>query len=167
MVAARLFVLVVPRAAIALLFEAMGSVRHGQGFGRACRLLKTDEFSSVFAFRRSLRGRFYTLYYRPNELDTARLGVTVAKKLVKRANGRNLVKRITREVFRRQRESLPFYDLVIRLHTPVKTARRAELNMDVRQLLGRLPKNREVPPLPSLAETCSSRAIAPNRLRSE
>jgi len=117
--------------------------RHEQSFCRAYRLLKTDEFSSVFAFRRSLRGRFYTLYYRPNELDTARLGVTVTKKLVKRANGRNLVKRIVREVFRRQREKLPFYDLIVRLHAPVGTARRAELNMDIAQLLRRLSKNRE------------------------
>jgi len=115
----------------------------GQGFCHVYRLLKTDEFSSVFAFRRSLRGRFYTLYYRPNELATARLGVTVAKKLAKRANGRNLLKRIAREVFRRQRENLPSCDLVIRLHAPAGTARRAELNMDVRQLLGRLPGNRE------------------------
>jgi len=121
----------------------MDTGQPGQEFYRAYRLLKTDEFSSVFAFRRSLRGRFYTLYYRPNELDTARLGVTVAKKLVKRANGRNLVRRIVREVFRRQRECLPSCDLVIRLHAPTGTARRAELNMDVRQLLGRLPGNQE------------------------
>ena len=90
-----------------------------------------------------MKGRFYTLYYRPNELDTARLGITVTKKLVRRANGRNLVKRIAREVFRRQRENLPSCDLIIRLHASVGTARRAELNMDVRQLLGRLSKNRE------------------------
>ena len=112
-------------------------------FCRAYRLLKTDEFSSVFAFRRSLRGRFHTLYYRPTELDTARLGVTVAKKLVRRANGRNLIKRIVREVFRRQRESLPSCDLIIRLHAPVETARRAELNMDIKQLLKLLTKIRK------------------------
>jgi len=117
-------------------------MRPGQRFCHAYRLLKTDEFSSVFAFRRSLRGRFYTLYYRPNELDTARLGVTIAKKLVRRANKRNLLKRIAREVFRRQREKLPPCDLIVRLHAPAGTARRAELNTDVRQLLGRLPLNK-------------------------
>jgi ribonuclease P protein component len=142
-VAARSFAPAVQRAAIALPFEAVVPAQPGQGFCRTYRLLGTDEFSSVFAFRRSLRGRFYTLYYRPNELDTARLGVTVAKKLVKRANGRNLVKRIAREVFRRQRGNLPACDLVIRLHAPVGAARRAELNMDVRQLLGRLPGSRK------------------------
>jgi len=139
--AVRSFVPVVPKGGTALPFEAMRQARAGQGFCHAYRLLKTDEFSSVFAFRRSLRGRFYTLYYRPTELNTARLGVTVAKKLVKRANGRNLIKRIAREVFRRQRESLPPCDLIIRLHTPA--ARRVELNMDVRQLLSRLSGIRE------------------------
>ena len=133
----------VPRGGIASPFEGMVAEPSGQGFCRAFRLLKTDDFSSVFAFRRALRGRFYTLYYRPNELDTARLGVTVAKKLAKRANKRNLVKRIAREVFRQQRQNLPSCDLVIRLHAPTETATRAELNMDLRQLLGRLPGNRE------------------------
>jgi ribonuclease P protein component len=109
-----------------------------QGFRHAHRLHKTDEFSSVFAFRRILRGRFFMLHYRPNGLDTARLGVVVAKKLVKRANGRNLVKRITRELFRRRRENLPDCDLIVRLHAPVANTSRAELNQDLRHLLDRL-----------------------------
>jgi ribonuclease P protein component len=78
------------------------------------------------------------LHYRPNGLDTARLGVVVAKKLVKRANGRNLVKRITRELFRRQRVELPGCDMIVRLHAPITTISRAELNQDLRQLLDRL-----------------------------
>jgi ribonuclease P protein component len=141
-VAAQSFAPVAPRVAIASPFEAVLPGQPDQSFCRTCRLLKTDEFSSVFAFRRSFRGRFYTLYYRPNELDTARLGVTVAKKLVKRASGRNLIKRIAREVFRRQRENLPACDLIVRLHAPTGTASRAELNVDIKQLLSRLPKNR-------------------------
>ncbi len=87
-----------------------------------------------------MRGRFYMLHYRPNGLDTARLGVVVAKKLAKRANVRNLVKRIARETFRRHREALPAMDLVVRLHAPVATATRAELNLDLLTLLQRLPR---------------------------
>jgi len=103
-------------------------------------LHKTDEYSSVFAFRRALRGRFYMLHYRPNGLDTARLGVVVAKKLAKRANTRNLVKRIARECFRRNRESLPAVDMVVRLHASVATATRAEMNQDLLALFQRLPR---------------------------
>ncbi|WP_345795344.1 ribonuclease P protein component [Thauera sp. JM12B12] len=101
---------------------------------------KTDEYSSVFAFRRALRGRYYMLHYRPNALDTARLGVVVAKKLAKRANVRNLVKRIARETFRRHRQSLPAMDLVVRLHAPVAKATRSELHLDLLALLQRLPR---------------------------
>lgn len=87
-----------------------------------------------------MRGRFYMLHFRPNGLDTARLGVVVAKKLAKRANVRNLVKRIARETFRRHREALPAMDLVVRLHAPVATVTRAELNLDLLALLQRLPR---------------------------
>jgi ribonuclease P protein component len=111
-----------------------------QGFRSAHRLHKTDEFSSVFAFRRALRGRYYMLHFRPNDLDTARLGVVVAKKLARRANVRNLMKRIAREMFRRHRAGLPSMDLVVRLHAPVAGATRAELNADLLQLLNRLPQ---------------------------
>lgn len=131
--------LVAPKVVIALPFEAGGPARPDQSLCGAYRLQKTDEFSSVFAFRRALRGRFYTLHYRPNELGSARFGVTVAKKLVRRANGRNLVKRIAREVFRRQREDLPACDLVVRLHASIAGVRRAALHLDLRQLLKRLP----------------------------
>jgi len=87
-----------------------------------------------------LRGKYYMLHYRPNDLGTARLGVVVAKKLAKRANVRNLVKRIAREIFRRERVNLPAADLIARLHAPVALATRADLNRDLRQLLERLPR---------------------------
>ena len=131
---------VVPRVVTASPSEVTLPTSADQGFRSAHRLHKTDEYSSVFAFRRALRGRFYMVHYRPNELDTARLGVVVAKKLAKRANVRNLVKRIAREIFRRQRAELPAMDLVVRLNAPVAKATRAELNLDLLSLLQRLPR---------------------------
>jgi ribonuclease P protein component len=87
-----------------------------------------------------VRGRFYHLHYRPNGLDTARLGVAVAKKLAKRANTRNLVKRIARELFRRERASLPACDLIARLQVSPIGVSRAQLNQDLRTLFTRLPR---------------------------
>jgi ribonuclease P protein component len=80
------------------------------------------------------------LHYRPNGSESARVAVVVAKKVAKRANVRNLVKRIAREIFRRQRVLIPPYDLIVRLHAPVATATRAEMNQDLLQLLSRLPR---------------------------
>ena len=109
-------------------------------FRDAHRLRKTDEYSSVFAFRRALKGRWFIVHYRPNGLDTARLGVVVAKKLARRAHLRNLLKRIVRENFRKTRHALPPHDLVVRLHAKVDGAPRAMLNEDVGRLLARLPR---------------------------
>jgi ribonuclease P protein component len=106
----------------------------------AYRLRKTDEYSSVFAFRRALRGRFLSVHYRPNGLVTARLGVVVAKKLARRAVLRNLVKRITREAFRLQRNTLPRLDLVVRLSAPAAGVSRGAIREDLLGLLGRLPR---------------------------
>lgn len=43
---------------------------------------------------------------RPNDLDRARLGLAVSKKVCARATGRNRLKRVIRESFRRHQESL-------------------------------------------------------------
>jgi len=86
-------------------------------FARRYRLTKTDEFSSVFGFRKAIRGKLLMLHYqpRPDGLNDARLGVVVGKKLLKKAVDRNRIKRIVREQFRRERPSLPACDLIIRL----------------------------------------------------
>ena len=65
------------------------------------------------------------------------MGVVVAKKLAKRANVRNLVKRIVREQFRKIRVALTHQDLVVRLNAPVAQATRAMINDDVARLLER------------------------------
>lgn len=89
----------------------------GQGFSRQYRLTKTDEYSSVFDFRRAIRGKLFMLHYLPrNSPDAeARLGLVIGKKQLKRAVHRNLVKRLARENFRVRRAGLAGYDLVLRL----------------------------------------------------
>jgi ribonuclease P protein component len=88
-----------------------------QTFARRYRLTKTDEFSSVFGFRKAIRGKLLMLHYqpRPEGNSEARLGLVVAKKLLKRAVDRNKVKRVVREQFRLRLAGLPAVDLVIRL----------------------------------------------------
>lgn len=138
--AARFSPRVAPRAVIASQSEAAGEAPPDERFLDAYRLRKTDDYSSVFAFRRAVRGRFLTVHFRPNGLATARMGVVVAKKLARRAVLRNLVKRISREVFRMSRGGLPCLDLVIRLSAPALGASRIQLREDLLALLGRLPR---------------------------
>jgi len=88
-----------------------------QTFARRYRLTKTDEFSSVFGFRRAIRGKLLMLHYqpRPEGNTEARLGLVVSKKQLKRAVDRNRVKRVVREQFRLRLAGLPALDLVVRL----------------------------------------------------
>jgi ribonuclease P protein component len=122
--------LAAPRAASVWQFKPdSGEVT--QSFARRYRLTKTDEFSSVFGFRRAIRGKLLMLHHqpRPDGNTEARLGLVVGKKLLKLAVDRNTVKRIIREQFRRCRPGLPAVDLVVRLATkPVPLDRKLLAN---------------------------------------
>ena len=84
-----------------------------QGFSKTERLLKTDEFSSVFALRRSRNGRYVQVLLGEAQAHP-RLGLVVAKKVAKRAHERNYMKRVLREWFRLHKQQLPAQDIVVR-----------------------------------------------------
>lgn len=85
-------------------------------FERARRIVKTDEFSSVFRLRPVFKTAHLVLYARSNSLSHARLGVVVAKRFAPRAVTRNSVKRAVREGFRQSEwVSTLGLDCVVRL----------------------------------------------------
>jgi ribonuclease P protein component len=95
-----------------------GSVplRAQAAFPKAARLLKTDEFSSVFRLRPWRRTAHFVVYARPTGND-ARLGLVIGKKYAPRAVTRNLVRRLAREAFRLRRAEFGGWDVLLRLHT--------------------------------------------------
>jgi ribonuclease P protein component len=95
-----------------------GSVplRAQAAFPKAARLLKTDEFSSVFRLRPWRRTAHFVVYGRPTGND-ARLGLVIGKKYAPRAVTRNLVRRLAREAFRLRRAEFGGWDVLLRLHT--------------------------------------------------
>jgi ribonuclease P protein component len=109
-------------------------------FARARRIVKTDEFSSVFRLRPTQKTAHFVLYTRPNSLPHARLGVVAAKRFAPRAVTRNTIKRMTRELFRTS--SLAPVDCIVRLSRPVNTkdgpattrALKAELKVELARL---------------------------------
>jgi len=98
----------------------------GFGFPSRFKLKKTDEFSSVFSFRKRISGNVLAIHYMPNSLGYSRLGVVVGRKTAKRAVQRNYMKRTLRELFRRERATLGAVDLLIR---PLKAYGRQDFNM--------------------------------------
>lgn len=114
-------------------------------FPRQYRLTKTDEYSSVFGFKRAIRGKLFLLHYGPRKEagEPARLGLVIGKKLLKHAVQRNLVKRIAREQFRLMQPELPARDILFRLAVKLKKPDRREVAAEIVQLLGKL--HRESP----------------------
>jgi len=115
-----------PRAASAwllkpgiILFAAGVTGDRFQDYARDRRIVKTDEFSSVFRLRPVQRTAHFVLYIRTNQLAHARLGVVAAKRFAPRAVTRNTIKRVTRELFRQA--TLPAIDCIVRLSKPVNS----------------------------------------------
>jgi ribonuclease P protein component len=125
---------------VATAVSATPSGAGSHDFARARRIVKTDEFSSVFRLRPAQKTAHFVLYTRVNQLPHARLGVVVAKRFAPRAATRNTIKRVTRELFRIT--ALPPIDCMVRLSKAVNSksgpATTAQLKAELRVELARL-----------------------------
>lgn len=79
---------------------------------------------------------------RPEGNTEPRLGLVVAKKLLKRAVDRNKVKRVVREQFRLQLAGLPALDLIVRLAVKPVPLDSKLLAEDFLALLSKLQRSR-------------------------
>lgn len=112
-------------------------------FPKHYRLTKTDEFSSVFSFRKVLRSPHFLLHYRVRaveEAQGARLGLVVAKRFLRRSVDRNLIRRLAREHFRLLRHRLKPRDFILRLSAkpnPLNPLDRRAIAQEIRGLLNK------------------------------
>ena len=109
-------------------------------FRRSQRLLKAGDFASVFDNRLARGNAFFQLYVRPNSLGQARLGLIVAKKVAKRANRRNYIKRTVREWFRLQQHELADVDIVVRARQAYTREDRDEAMRALSALISKLAR---------------------------
>jgi ribonuclease P protein component len=79
-------------------------------------LKKTDEFSSVFSFRKRFSSSFFVVHYTPNQQQSVRIGFIVAKRVAKLAVDRNYMRRVMREYCRHALPSQLAADVVIQVH---------------------------------------------------
>lgn len=113
---------------------------------KPAKLIKTDDFSSVFNLRKRIAAPYLVMRFKPNSFHRPRLGLIVAKRTAKLAVKRNYMRRVLRELFRLNQHDLPSIDLVIQVQ---KTFEKAEFNVvkqEFEQLILRLTaKNIEKP----------------------
>ena len=89
-------------------------------FARLAKIVKTDDFSSVFNLRKRIASQHLVMRYRVNEANLPRLGLIVSKKTAKLAVQRNYMRRVLRDLFRLNQQRLPTVDLVIQVQKPFK-----------------------------------------------
>lgn len=117
----------------AIVISAIDIAQASNDFARIRRIVKTDEFSSVFRLRPVQRTAHFVLYARPNNLPNARLGVVAAKRFAPRAVTRNTIKRVTREVFRMA--NLINVDCIVRLSKPVNSKSGPATTVQLKRIL--------------------------------
>jgi len=84
-----------------------------QRFPRANRLTKPSDFTEVFKSPKRLDDGNFIILFKPNGLGRARLGLAISRKNIRLASARNRIKRIIRESFRRSKDELKGFDIVV------------------------------------------------------
>ena len=83
----------------------------GYRFNRDQRLVDAAQFRRVFESNYKLADSYWTILYRENGGEFARLGMAVSKKRARRSVDRSRLKRLVRESFRLR--ELPAVDIVV------------------------------------------------------
>ena len=82
-------------------------------FERRARLIKAEEYSSVFNKAHRSKDQYFTVLAKPKKQGCAKLGLAVSKKRAKKAVSRNRLKRIIRESFRLSQHTIARADYVV------------------------------------------------------
>jgi len=106
-----------------------------QTFPRAHRVRRRPDFQHAYDSGRRLQGKFMAMFVVPNGRTIDRLGVAVSRKLGNAAV-RNRMKRLTREVFRRNKMAVGL-DIVVVPRREMLDASFASLDADYRDILAR------------------------------
>jgi ribonuclease P protein component len=110
-------------------------------FPRTAKLIKTDDFSSVFNFRKRISGHYLAIHYQYNLLDRPRLGLIVSKKNARLSVTRNYMRRVLRELFRTQQERLTGLDMVVRTQHMFDRSHYALVKHEFHRLVAKLPND--------------------------
>jgi len=109
-------------------------------FPRSARLLTPADYSRVFEQATKSTDDCFTVLCRASEKGQSRLGLAIAKKSVKRAVDRNLIKRIIRESFRHHQTELKGLDFVVMARRGLAVEDRARLRTSLDKHWARVAK---------------------------
>lgn len=109
------------------------SIKSNQ-FTKKNRLLNKKDFNDVFSQAdKKFGNKSFLILLKKNNLENQRLGIIVSKVNIRKANQRNLIKRIIRESFRLNKEKMPCVDLVVLIKKEInqlKTKKEIRIEID-------------------------------------
>lgn len=89
--------------------------------------MHATDFDNVFEKGQRSADRFFTILFQSTALPHPRLGFAISRQKVRRAVGRNRLRRLVRESFRKRAASLPAVDLVVLARDAAKSAPNVEI----------------------------------------
>jgi ribonuclease P protein component len=92
------------------------------------------QFKRVYAGGRRLGSEYFTVNLQGNDAASARLGMSIAARILRRAVDRNRVRRLIRESFRVNQHRLPPLDIVIGVRAGVQSIDNARLRAGLEKL---------------------------------
>ena len=105
---------------------------------KQAKMIKTDDFSSVFNFRKRISLQYLAMHYQPNAQQRPRLGLVVGKKTAKLAVSRNYMRRVLREFFRLNQHQICHVDLIIRVQKKFNKVNFIQIKQEFDTLIAKL-----------------------------
>ncbi|MDI3480858.1 MAG: ribonuclease protein component [Tepidanaerobacteraceae bacterium] len=104
---------------------------------RYLRLTKNFEFKNVYRAGKRLSCPYFNVYIKENDLKTARLGVSISKKIGKSVV-RNRIKRRIKELFRHNIENIKKgIDIIISIKKDISKMDYKDLKREIKNILKR------------------------------
>lgn len=104
------------------------------------KLTKTDEFSSVFSFRKRVYGHWLIANLKPNTHTVHRFGLVVPKKVVKLAVKRNYIKRVLRQCLQQSRTPAIGCDIIFQVKTAFYRQHYAQVMQELDSLMTKIER---------------------------
>lgn len=111
-----------------------GAPRGSLGFPCERRLRRSADFKRLYTQGRRLSAEGFTAVVQLNGTGSARLGLSVAARILRRAVARNRIRRLIRESFRHHQHHLPALDIVVGLRGSPRDADNAQLRRSLEKL---------------------------------
>jgi|TARA_B110000438_G_scaffold235711_1_gene232546 ribonuclease P protein component len=110
-------------------------------FQRFNRIFSAHGYRKVFSGGLRSRGKFFLVIFKPNINQQTKLGLAVSKKYCRLAIQRNTIKRIIRESFRKNKDKLQGFDIVVLNNKLTHTVNQQSLRTDLLRQWDEIERN--------------------------